>query len=72
MMETNNALYALINSTTEKLLKLRDEHPFCTVCGKPTKELFCYAFPMRDRFWVRWVCYECYEQLEVGYDCGRM
>ena len=60
-------LYALINESAEEILKLRDKYPFCTTCGKPTKELFCYSFPMKDLYWVRWVCYECYEQLEVGF-----
>lgn len=72
MKEIKNELCAPINESAEEILKLRDNYTFCSLCGKPTEELFCYSYPVKDFYWVRWVCYECYEQLEIGYDCGRM
>ncbi len=63
-----NDLYELINKTTDELLKLRIKYPFCSICGKPTRELFIYTLPEKDHYWARWVCYECFEQLEVGYE----
>lgn len=67
----NDELYELIDRTIKELLKLRDEHPFCAICGKPTHELYVYTFPLRGHFWAQWVCYECYgcyEKLEVSED----